>query len=46
MNQVESQLKALRLHGMVNSYTALLETRKHHELSFTQGLELLLQAEQ
>jgi len=46
MNQVESQLKALRLHGMVKSYTTLLETRKHHELSFTEGLELLLQAEQ
>lgn len=46
MNQIEPQLKALRLHGMAKSYQVLLETRKHHELSFNEGLELLLQAEQ
>ncbi len=42
---IETQLKQLRLHGMGRSWQALLETRKHHELSFTEGIELLLQAE-
>lgn len=45
MKQIESQLTTLRLHGMSQSWTALLETRKHHELSLSEGLELLLQAE-
>jgi len=45
MQQIESQLTTLRLHGMAQSWTALLETRKHHELSLSEGLELLLQAE-
>lgn len=45
MKQIESQLATLRLHGMAQSWTALLETRKHHELSLSEGLELLLQAE-
>ena len=45
MKQIESQLTTLRLHGMAQSWTALLETRKHHELSLSEGLELLLQAE-
>lgn len=42
---VETQFKQLRLHGMGRSWQALIETRKHHELSFTEGIELLLQAE-
>ena len=46
MNQIETQMNKLRLHGMVKSYTALQETRKLHELSFTEGLTLLLQAEE
>lgn len=46
MNQIETQMNKLRLHGMVKSYTALQETRKLHELSFTEGLALLLQAEE
>lgn len=45
MKQIESQLTTLRLHGMAQSWIALLETRKHHELSLSEGLELLLQAE-
>ena len=45
MQQIESQLATLRLHGMAQSWSALLETRKHHELSLSEGLELLLQAE-
>lgn len=42
---IETQFKQLRLHGMGRSWQALIETRKHHELSFTEGIELLLQAE-
>jgi len=42
---IETQFKQLRLHGMSRSWQALIETRKHHELSFTEGIELLLQAE-
>lgn len=44
--QIETQLKELRLHGMCRSWQALLETRRHHELTLAEGLELLLQAEQ
>jgi len=43
---IESQLKQLRLHGMSRSWQALMETRKHHELSFSEGMQLLLQAEE
>lgn len=46
MMQIESQLSRLRLHGMGRSWQALLETRKSHELSFSEGLALLLQAEE
>jgi DNA replication protein DnaC len=46
MKQIESQLNHLRLHGMRNTWQALVETRRHHELSLTEGLELLLQAEE
>jgi len=42
---IQTQLKELRLHGMGRSWKTLTESRKHHELSFTEGLELLLQAE-
>jgi len=45
MKQIESQLIDLRLHGMSRSWVALLETRRHHELSLSEGLELLIQAE-
>lgn len=43
---IETQLRQLRLHGMGRSWQALMETRKHHELSFTEGMEMLLQAEE
>ena len=43
---IETQLRQLRLHGMGCSWQALMETRKHHELSFTEGMEMLLQAEE
>ena len=46
MNQIETQMSSLRLHGMQKSWTALQETRKLHELSLTEGMELLLQAEE
>ena len=46
MEQIETQLTDLRLHGMNRAWTALLETRKHHELSLSEGLQLLLQNEQ
>lgn len=42
---IEEQMGQLRLHGMNQSWKALQETRKHHELSFSEGLEILLQAE-
>jgi DNA replication protein DnaC len=46
MNQLENQMNKLRLHGMTKSWIALQETRKSHELSLMDGLELLLQAEE
>jgi DNA replication protein DnaC len=46
MMQIETQLSHLRLHGMSRSWQALLETRKQHELTLSEGLELLLQAEE
>ena len=46
MNQIETQMNSLRLHGMQKSWTALQETRKLHELSLTEGMELLLHAEE
>jgi hypothetical protein len=46
MMQIETQLGQLRLHGMNQSWKAMAETRQHNELSLTEGLEILLQAEQ
>ncbi len=46
MNQIETHMNKLRLYGMLKSWTALRETRKLHELSLTDGMELLLQAEE
>lgn len=46
MMKIESQFTSLRLHGMNRSWQALLETRRHLELPLSDGLELLLQAEQ
>jgi len=44
--QLETQFTELRLHGMKQCWESLVETRRHHELSLNEGLELLLQAEQ
>lgn len=45
MNPIESQMTQLRLHGMARSFQALMETRQAQELSLSDGLALLLQAE-
>lgn len=46
MINIENHLKQLRLQGISNRWNALMETRQHHELSLSEGLEILLQAEQ
>ena len=46
MMQIESKLSQMRLKGMNRCWKALLETRKAQELSFCEGLEMLLQAEE
>lgn len=46
MMQIETQLGQLRLHGMSQSWKAMTETRQNNELSLTEGLEILLHAEQ
>jgi DNA replication protein DnaC len=46
MNQIETQMSSLRLQGMLKTWNALSETRKLHELSLSEGMELLLQAEE
>ena len=45
MNIIENQFKQLRLLGMTSSWDAMTETRQHHDLSLSEGLEILLQAE-
>jgi len=44
--QIETQFKQLRLQGMNRTWQALQETRRIHELSLSEGLEILLQAEE
>jgi DNA replication protein DnaC len=46
MEKINEQLSKLRLHGMSRRLQAMQETRTHHALSFTDGLQLLLQAEE
>lgn len=45
MTQIESQFAELRLSGMSHSWKTLTETRQHLDLSLSEGLEILLQAE-
>jgi len=45
MTLLETQLKELRLQGMYTHWQSLVETRKHHELTLNEGLEILIQAE-
>jgi len=44
--EIQKQFSQLRLYGMSRSWQALQETRRLHELSLTEGIELLLQAEE
>jgi len=46
MTQIQTKLTQLRLKGMLRSWEALAETRRIQELSFTDGMEMLLQAEE
>jgi len=46
MNEIENKLKQLRLKGMLQSWEAIKETRRINELSFSEGMEMLLQAEE
>jgi len=46
MDQIETQMNQLRLTGMSRSWQSLIETRRVHELSLNEGLEILLQAEE
>lgn len=46
MGHIESKLKQLRLKGMLRGWEAVAETRRIHELSFSDGMEILLQAEE
>ncbi|MDT8402923.1 MAG: ATP-binding protein, partial [Bacteroidales bacterium] len=46
MTEIETKLKQLRLKGMLQSWEAMKETRSIHELSFQDGMEMLLQAEE
>jgi DNA replication protein DnaC len=46
MKEIETKLKELRLKGMLQSWEAMRETRRIHELSFHDGMEILLQAEE
>ncbi|WP_335965122.1 IS21-like element helper ATPase IstB [Galbibacter sp. PAP.153] len=45
MSTIENQFTDLRLHGMYTRWKAMVETREHHKLSFSEGIEVLLQAE-
>lgn len=45
MTQIETQMNQLRLQGMAQSWKIMAETRQVHDLSFSDGIELLLQAE-
>lgn len=46
MKQIQEKLSQLRLKGMLRTWDALAETRRIQELSFTDGMEMLLQAEE
>jgi DNA replication protein DnaC len=45
MEKIETMMSQLRLNGMSHQWRLLLETRRIHELSLGDGLELLLQSE-
>jgi len=45
MEEQKTKLQALRLSGMAGCLQTLYETRKIHELSLFDGLQILIQAE-
>jgi DNA replication protein DnaC len=45
MKQIETQMNSLRLHGMAKSWVAIQESRQLNNLTLSDGMELLLQAE-
>jgi len=45
-DQIQLQMNRLKLSGMARSWQAMNETRRTHELSLVEGMEILLQAEQ
>lgn len=45
MTQITSKLNELRLQGMSRSWKSLTETRHHQDLTLSEGLVILLQAE-
>jgi DNA replication protein DnaC len=46
MQQIETQMNKLRLHGMARSWEAIKEARQINSLSLSDGVELMLQAEE
>jgi DNA replication protein DnaC len=46
MEKIQDQLVRLRLNGMARRLHELRQTKNHHELSFADGLSLLLQSEE
>lgn len=44
--KIQSQLSDLRLHGMSRMWQSLQETKRLHELSLSDGWQLLLQCEE
>lgn len=46
MTTIEDQLSNLRFHGMYARWKAMVETREHHGLSLSEGLQVLLRAEE
>jgi DNA replication protein DnaC len=45
MEKIQEQLSRLRLNGMAQRLQELWQTKRNHELSFSDGLQLLVQAE-
>lgn len=46
MEQIELKLNQLRLKGMSKSWQAMVQTRQAYQMSFSEGLEIMLQAEE
>ncbi len=46
VQQIELKLRQMRLNGMARGWQTLTESRQLHDLSFAEGLEILLQREE